>query len=152
MKNEEFMKRFLIYENLYSYVKEDCVLDRLLIFLERHKKDIFEMDISNITMPMIEFIYKHPHLCKSKNLKRIKYAMDNPGIVKPETLESLEFAKNSFLKLYAENHSDKKVYDEEEYTIVDIGRVSKDDSSNIASCEESENQFVLDHKEDDFIF
>jgi len=63
--------------------------------IESIRKEMNDTGSKDITKEIGEFIYKNQHLALKENLKIIKFAMDNPEIIKPETLRSLELIKRT---------------------------------------------------------
>ena len=98
MQNPESAKQFVTFDKIYS---EFIVNGGTPIFkwMMEHGNILYKMNLAKIEKEIVEFVSKNPHLALEKNLERIKFAMDNPAIAKPEVLESLDRIKNATVKI-----------------------------------------------------
>jgi hypothetical protein len=104
MENPEFVSRFIAYEKALDILPEEKFIP-LLEFYHEHGSELPNLDPSQISGKMINFIKKNPHIAEKRNLKRITYAMNHPEITSKESLENLSFAKNKFLNMFTNSLS-----------------------------------------------
>jgi hypothetical protein len=94
LEKPEAARRFLMFEKGYSNFIENGG-GPILKWLTENVHLMTKMNLDKVDKETVQFLQQHPHLALQKNLDRIKFAINNPALIKPEVLNALEVIKNA---------------------------------------------------------